>query len=71
MPTFAILTCVIELSWLFVLWPTGGNGRRAGYLPVLKLYKEQAHRLEYISFIIHVDFNHAWAEDYPITLNII
>ena len=34
---------------------------------MLRLNKEHTHRLEYK--IIHVNFDHAWAEHYPVTLN--
>ena len=35
---------------------------------MLRLYKEYAHKLEYISFVIHVNFDHAVTEHYPVTL---
>ena len=46
------------------------DGRhREGYSTYL--YKEHAHKLEYkrlIKFVIHVNFDHAWEEHYPVTL---
>jgi hypothetical protein len=33
---------------------------------LLRLYKDHAHRLKYK--VIHVTFDHAWAEHYPVTL---
>ena len=48
------------------------QGRRLeSYLPVPRLYKECGQKLEYnVSFIIHVNFDHAWAGHYPITLKV-
>ena len=46
--------------------------RQESYLPVPRLYKEHGQTLGYkfnVSFIIHVNFDHAWAEHYSITLN--
>ena len=34
-----------KLGFSFCGLPCQGNGRRASYLPVLKLYEEQAHRV--------------------------
>ena len=39
------------------------------YLPELRVYKEHARMQEYkCLIIIHMNFDHAWVEDYPITL---
>ena len=38
------------------------------YLPVPRLYNKREQKLRYrCLFIIHVNFDHAWAEHYPIT----
>ena len=34
-----------------------------------RLYKERGQKLENVLFIIHVNFDHVWAEHYPVTLN--
>ena len=38
---------------------------RDGYFPVLRLYTQTA------IFVIHVNFDHAWVEQYPVTLIIV
>ena len=36
---------------------------------MFRLYKEHAHKLEYnVSFVIYVNFDHVWADYYPVTL---
>ena len=62
---------VIVASLLFVFVAHCMGRRQKGYPLVLKFYEEHAHRLEYnVSFIIHMDFDHVWAEHHPITLNV-
>ena len=46
----------------------GDVGRDTYHLPVLRLYKEHAHKQKYVSFVIHVNFDHTWTEHYPVTL---
>ena len=47
------------------------QGRRLeSYLPESRLYKEYGQKLEY-KCLIHVNFDHAWAGHYPITLILI
>ena len=42
-----------------------------GYLPVPRLDKEHGQKLEYkCHIIIHVNFDHAWGEHYPVTITL-
>ena len=49
MQKFAILTCTIETDSSYLAFRLCGllGKRQEGYLPVVKLHEEQAHRLEY------------------------
>ena len=71
MQKIAILTCACRLtvaSLLFIFVAHGAGVRRATYL-CLDCTKNVDKNLNIkLSFIIHVNFDHAWAEHYPVTL---
>ena len=46
-----------------------GNGRRATYLYINCMKSKHTDWNINIPFIIHVDFDHVWAEHYPVALN--
>ena len=53
----------------FAFWFCSPRGRhQESYLPVPRLYKERGQKLEYKYLLIHVNFDQAWVEHYPITL---
>ena len=66
----AILTCAYRLTvagLLFVLW---SMGKAATYLCLDSTRKVDKNWNINVSFIIHVNFDHARAEHYPIALNV-
>ena len=74
MQKIAILTRVCRLtaaSLLFVFVAHGAGVRRATY-ECLDCTKNMDKNLCInLSFIIHVNFDHAWAQHYPVTISII
>ena len=48
----------MAFSFLF-LWSTG---QRVAYIPVLRFYKEHAHKLECKGLFVRVTFDHVWVE---------
>ena len=66
-----VLTCACRLtvaSLLFVFVVHGAGVRRATYLCLDCTKNMDKNWNLSISFIIHVSFDHAWAEHYPKTL---
>ena len=55
--------------FLFVFVVHGADSRRATYLCLDCAMNMDKNRNITVSFIIHVNFDHAWAEHYPVTLS--
>ena len=55
---------------LFVFVDHGAGIRRATYLCLDCAKNVDKNWNITVSFIIHVNFDHAWAEHYPVTLNL-
>ena len=53
---------------LFVFMAYWGNSRRATYLYLNCVKSKHIDWNINISFITHIDFDHAWTEHYPVTL---
>ena len=73
MQKIAILTHVYRLtvaSLLFVFIVHGAGVRRATYLCLDCTKNVDKNWNISISLIIHVNFDHAWAEHYPVTLRL-
>ena len=72
MQKIAILTCMCRQTvagLLFVIVVNRADVRRATYLCLDSTKNVDKNWDINVLFIIHVNFDHVWAEHYPVTLN--